>query len=145
MTDCILKDVDFTCQLLSAGPDNILENIKTTLNSLHENIDLTTADLSRQLRIAKRQISLTVGIADITEFWPLEKITRALSDFADRALQIATRHLIRDLANNGVIDVTSKDEPENDSGYIFRIFRRIFHRGEMITCNMFLCNIVYSI
>jgi glutamate-ammonia-ligase adenylyltransferase len=118
LTDCILKDVDFTCQLLSAGPDNILESIKTTLNSLHENIDLTTADLSRQLRIAKRQISLTVGIADITEFWPLEKITRALSDFADRALQIATRHLIRDLANNGVIDVTSKDEPENDSGYI---------------------------
>ena len=118
LTDCILKDFDFTCQLLSVGPDDILNQIEKTLNTLHQNPEITTAELSRHLRIAKRQISLAIGIADITNYWPLEKITGGLSNFADHALQITSRHLLRDLANKGLINTEHQDEPENDSGYI---------------------------
>ena len=118
LTDCILKNLNFACHLLSVGPDRVLEKIKTALSSVHANPEITTAELSHQLRLTKQKISLAVAIADITDFWSLEKITGTLSDFADRALQIASRHLIRALVTKGEIEVANPDKPENDFGFI---------------------------
>ena len=118
LTDCVLKEPDFTAHLLSAGPDQGLSTINTSLDAIFENLNTPRAELAKTLRIAKRRLSLAVGIADITDVWPLEKITGTLSDFADRALQIASRHLIVELAEKGAIEIADNDQPETGSGFI---------------------------
>ena len=43
----------------------------------------------RRLREARGQVALLVALADIAQLWPLERVTAALSDFADLALDEA--------------------------------------------------------
>ena len=44
-------------------------------------------DVLRVLRQAKADMHLTVALADLAGAWPLEAVTRALSDFADASVQ----------------------------------------------------------
>ncbi|MGH6953134.1 MAG: bifunctional [glutamine synthetase] adenylyltransferase/[glutamine synthetase]-adenylyl-L-tyrosine phosphorylase [Alphaproteobacteria bacterium] len=58
----------------------------------------------RLLRRSKRRVSLLVALADIGGAWPLERVTGALSEFADAALELATRHaLARAADGSGLI------------------------------------------
>ncbi|KAA5805160.1 bifunctional [glutamine synthetase] adenylyltransferase/[glutamine synthetase]-adenylyl-L-tyrosine phosphorylase [Alkalicaulis satelles] len=45
------------------------------------------ADVLRALREAKADLHLTVALSDLAGAWPLEAVTRALSDFADVSVQ----------------------------------------------------------
>ena len=45
-------------------------------------------------------------------------IALALSDFADAAIAVAARHLLRKIAKAGSITLPSADEPERGSGLI---------------------------
>jgi len=42
--------------------------------------------VAERLRAAKADVALIVALADLSGAWPLERVTRALSDFADAAL-----------------------------------------------------------
>ncbi len=46
---------------------------------------------ARSVREARGGVALTVALADLSGAWPLEKVTGALTDFADRALDFAIR------------------------------------------------------
>ena len=50
--------------------------------------------VSEKLRIAKRQFSLLVAIADISGAWDLDKIVTTLSDFADKTIDCSLSHLL---------------------------------------------------
>lgn len=52
--------------------------------------------VSRRLRLARRRISLLVAIGDLAGLLDLSAVTRALSDFADRALDLAIRTAIEE-------------------------------------------------
>lgn len=54
----------------------------------------STQELSVGLRQAKRRSALLIGLADLGGIWPLETITNALTDLADRAVQMSLSHLI---------------------------------------------------
>ncbi len=45
--------------------------------------------VARRLREARGRVALAVALADIAQAWPLERVTAALSDFADLALEEA--------------------------------------------------------
>lgn len=47
--------------------------------------------LARTLRQAKRRLALLTALADLGGAWPLEKVTAALTDFADAACQAGLR------------------------------------------------------
>jgi glutamate-ammonia-ligase adenylyltransferase len=53
------------------------------------------------LRQVKRQGALIAAVADIAGLWPLDRVTGALSDLADAALDYACAHLLRDAAQRG--------------------------------------------
>ncbi len=72
----------------------------------------------RELRIAKRRAHLTIAIADIVGIWPLKRITRALSDFADAAVAAATSYLLRQAHNGGELELPHPEQPALDSGLI---------------------------
>ncbi len=60
---------------------------------------------AERLRAAKRQVALLVALADLAGDWDLERVTRALSDFADAALDasIAAALAERDAPNAGFV------------------------------------------
>ncbi|MBM3604665.1 MAG: glutamine-synthetase adenylyltransferase [Alphaproteobacteria bacterium] len=53
--------------------------------------DLDAEALGIALRRAKRRVALQAALADLGGVWPLEQVTRALSDLADRAVDLALR------------------------------------------------------
>ena len=112
-----IKFIPFTVELFTQGPDKQFRHILDSLSGYRKKT-INTNDLSRILRIAKQQAALTVAVADITGVWELEKITRALSDFAQLALSVAASQLLRDGAAKGAFRLHNPDDPEDKSGLI---------------------------
>ncbi len=93
-------ETDALLNLLTQDIDSVFNNVVTgitpkALESLDE-VALMTA-----LRRARRQVALIVATADIAGLWPLEKVTAALTQFAEIALQSAVCHLLRNLVADG--------------------------------------------
>jgi glutamate-ammonia-ligase adenylyltransferase len=61
-------------------------------------------DVGERLRLARRDVALVVALADLAGIWPLERVTAALSDFADRSIDIAIAAALaeRGAANAGL-------------------------------------------
>lgn len=70
---------------------------------------LSSAALSPALRRAKRRIALLVGLADLGGVWPLEQVTKALTCFADRAVDLALRAHVRAEITRGRLPPTTAD------------------------------------
>lgn len=115
LADCALRQPGFLVDLLSAGPDEALRRLSAELSATHR-ASVSIADLMAGLRIAKRRAALTVALADIAALWPLERVTAALSDFAELALDLAARHLLREAASAGAFRLPHADDPARDSG-----------------------------
>ncbi|MDB6182404.1 putative nucleotidyltransferase substrate binding domain-containing protein [Paracoccus fistulariae] len=71
--------------------------------------DLDADDLSIALRRAKRRVALFSALADLGGVWPLEQVTTALSDLADRAVDLALRVHVAHEARRGKLPDTRAD------------------------------------
>ncbi|MCK5296710.1 MAG: glutamine-synthetase adenylyltransferase, partial [Alphaproteobacteria bacterium] len=117
LTQSILKEPAFFKKILSIKPDVLFTNlIEDTRKTLKKETDLSS--LMKKLRIFKRRAALLTALADISELWDIEKTTRAISDTADTALQIAVSYLLRTAAKKGEIVLRLPDNEEKDSGLI---------------------------
>ena len=74
--------------------------------------------LMAELRQLKRGAALTIAITDIAGLWPLTQTMEALSRFAEDALALATRHLLRAAAARGMLALRHADDPARDSGFV---------------------------
>ena len=72
----------------------------------------------RELRMTRRRVALLTGLADIAGHWPLDRITQALSDFADGALSATISHLLLQAADAGEIILADPYFPEDQCGYV---------------------------
>jgi glutamate-ammonia-ligase adenylyltransferase len=79
---------------------------------------LPEGELMARLRRAKADVSLLLGLADLGGWWHCEKVTAALSDFADAALRAACDHLILSLTNAGKVTPADRADPQKDCGLI---------------------------
>jgi glutamate-ammonia-ligase adenylyltransferase len=75
-------------------------------------------DAMRALRRGKAEAALLIALADIGGVWPVERVTRALTEFADAALRAAVRYLLRCAAAQGKFSAREPARPEEGSGYI---------------------------
>ncbi|MBX6367373.1 MAG: bifunctional [glutamine synthetase] adenylyltransferase/[glutamine synthetase]-adenylyl-L-tyrosine phosphorylase [Rhodospirillales bacterium] len=91
---CCLVEPGFLVRLVRDGPDATFAELEKALNSEDEAQE--RAELMRRLRIAKRRAALTIALADIGGIWPLERVTGALSRFAEGTIEAALRHLLPD-------------------------------------------------
>ena len=118
---CILSEPAFFQDLLTKDVDSVFS---TLLARLHPAEMLGSAGvrdeetLMQELRRAKRQAALAIALADISGAWPLEKVTLALSGFAQAALQASVSHLLRQGHDTGQITLPCPDRPETGSGLI---------------------------
>jgi glutamate-ammonia-ligase adenylyltransferase len=114
LTRLALRDPDVVIALMSEGPDASFAELLAMLNR-EEGGELQPALMTR-LRRAKRRAALIAGMADLAGFWPLESVTGALSGFAEAALRLALRHLLRAMAKLGQIRLADPDAPERECG-----------------------------
>ncbi len=115
LADCTLREPRFFFDLLANGPDQVFRGLLADLGATYQP-PTAIASLMAGLRIAKRRAALTIALADIGELWPLERVTRALSDFADLALDLAARCLLREAASAGAFRLHHPDDPTQESG-----------------------------
>ena len=113
LSHCLTRDVPFACRLLRDGPD---VTIGALLDEVRRPEASDTKSLMSALRIAKRRVALTIALADISALWPLERVTGALSDFADAAINAAVAHLLRE-ASGGAFRVPDPSDPCRGSGF----------------------------
>ena len=111
------RDADFTCRLFRDGPDAAFAEVLTAVNSVF-GATKDTGKVMEALREAKRHASLTIGVADITEVWNVDRVTLHLSDFADATISAATCHALRQAGDAGRIPLANPNDPEIRSGYV---------------------------
>src|SRR5258708_5847865 len=75
-------------------------------------------DAMRALRRGRAEAALLIALADIGGVWPVERVTRALTQLADAALRAAVRYLLRCAAALGKFSPRDPARPEEGSGYI---------------------------
>ncbi|WP_198376630.1 bifunctional [glutamine synthetase] adenylyltransferase/[glutamine synthetase]-adenylyl-L-tyrosine phosphorylase [Neoroseomonas rubea] len=85
--------------LAERGPDAMMGRVLDPLARIDP--DTPRAAVATTLRQAKRQGALVAAVADIAGLWPLDKVTGALSDLAEAAIDAACAHLLRDAAARG--------------------------------------------
>ncbi|HEY3916158.1 MAG TPA: bifunctional [glutamine synthetase] adenylyltransferase/[glutamine synthetase]-adenylyl-L-tyrosine phosphorylase [Stellaceae bacterium] len=93
LTQSCLKEPAFLIRLAEQGLDATFAEILAGLN--HE---LATsagrAAVMTALRVAKRRAALAIALADLAGVWELPRVTGALSEFAECALDIVVQHLL---------------------------------------------------
>ncbi|MBT6096229.1 MAG: bifunctional [glutamine synthetase] adenylyltransferase/[glutamine synthetase]-adenylyl-L-tyrosine phosphorylase [Rhodospirillaceae bacterium] len=117
LSQAVIRDPGFVCELLCAGPDKAFSQVLSNISDKSKE-SLNDNDIARILRVAKRRAAITIALADIAGLWPLEKITGTLSQFAGAALDLAVAHLLRQAAGQGAFELRHPDEPLKDSGFI---------------------------
>ncbi|MEM9780215.1 MAG: glutamine-synthetase adenylyltransferase, partial [Pseudomonadota bacterium] len=72
--------------------------------------DCTPAQLGSVLRQAKRRVALITALADLGGLWGLDEVMAALSDLADRALQLAVETLVQAAQEAGHLPPTDAQD-----------------------------------
>src|SRR5581483_10654152 len=76
------------------------------------------AAVMRVLRRGKAEAALLIALADVGGVWPLERVTRALTDLADATVAGAIRFLLRAAAAQGKLKLAKGATPEQGTGYV---------------------------
>ncbi|MCI0334807.1 MAG: hypothetical protein L0228_16460 [Planctomycetes bacterium] len=117
LSHCTLRDLAFLRDILEQGPDTCFTRLAARMKD--ELAQVRDRDLlMRELRITRRRVALLTGVADIAGHWPLDKVTHALSDFADGALSATISHLLLQAADAGEIILADPHFPEDQCGYV---------------------------
>ncbi|WP_293552601.1 bifunctional [glutamine synthetase] adenylyltransferase/[glutamine synthetase]-adenylyl-L-tyrosine phosphorylase [Parvibaculum sp.] len=101
LTRILRLNPDWLPRLLDEPPE---ETLAALIQRTYETSGLATqAELMRALRVAKSEAALLIALADVTGAWPLEKITEALTSFADATVVAGIEWLLRDAARRGQV------------------------------------------
>ena len=120
LTRCCIAEPATLLTLVRTGPYRTFAEIMRALNRQRDSEPPLSGDrpaLMKHLRMARRRVALTVAVADLTQWWPLERVTGALSAFAEAALDAALGHLLAAGAAAGEIDLPHPDLPARGSGF----------------------------
>ncbi len=109
---CVVRDAGFFQRLIEAGPAICLDAVAADLDIT----DPDQATVMRRLRVARRRAALAIAVADIAGAWPIDRVTGALSEFADAAIGHAVAHVLSAAAQAGELRVANRDDPQAGSG-----------------------------
>ena len=115
LTEALTAEPDLLHDLLRHGPDRTWEALEA------ETAAVDTADRTRLmagLRRIRRRVALLVGLADLGGTWPLERVTQALTRFADLAVQRTVEHLVQEACRRGELIVDDPAHAVAESGLV---------------------------
>jgi glutamate-ammonia-ligase adenylyltransferase len=124
----IFGNSPFLSQLLLAEPRLLQELTEEGLDSCFQSLcaglglppfwRVERAAVMAALRRARKRAALLIAIADLTGAWPLERVTGALSDFAEAALDAALNHLLLGMHGAEQLQLATMEQPVEGSGVV---------------------------
>jgi glutamate-ammonia-ligase adenylyltransferase len=106
----IRKEPELLESLDRSGADATLSGVMSRLTALE------FSELKPGLRRAKGQVALLAGLADLGGIWPLEKVTGALTELADKALDHGLKILVGREIGRGKLPGMSEADAETAAG-----------------------------
>jgi glutamate-ammonia-ligase adenylyltransferase len=107
----------FCLNLLEQGPDALWPEVSQPLtDSPIRPGSPNEATAKRAIRRTRRRAALLIAVADVTDTWPLPRVTRALSDNADQCAQYALALAVAELAARGRLTLADKSDPLAECG-----------------------------
>ena len=97
------KEAGWLPAALDRGGDDLVAQ------ALEGAAELDADALGPALRQAKRRVALLAGLADLGGVWPLERVTGALTELADRATDLALRAHLKREVDRGKLPATTAD------------------------------------
>ena len=94
LSHLLFRDVNFAGDLLSCPLEEIFNRTMKNLTELLPS-EKDIKQVMKILRQAKARIALIISFADLSGQWPLEIITRRLTEFAETAVALAVSHLLK--------------------------------------------------
>ena len=112
LAETALQNPTFMTDLWRDGPDAVVTRLAAELAEARAAArDGAKPDaVAATLRRLKRQQALAIAVADIAGVWPLEKITGALSAFADGCLDALTDAILLQLERDGQLAIGGNPE-----------------------------------
>ncbi|MFY0691369.1 MAG: glutamine-synthetase adenylyltransferase [Paracoccaceae bacterium] len=104
----LARERDWISQLEDSGAQALRDSVVSA--------PLEGSEIGAQMRQAKRRIALLTALADLGGVWPLEKVTQALTDLADRALQAALSQLVAAEIRRGKLPGLGEDDIATSGG-----------------------------
>jgi glutamate-ammonia-ligase adenylyltransferase len=101
LAELAARESEALMALAETGPDEAMAQAIDPLAALDP--AMPRAAVAAALRQAKRRGALAAAVADIAGLWPLERVTGAISDLAEAAIDAACAHLLREAAARGEI------------------------------------------
>jgi len=90
----LLNNAEFAAKLLSAPLEELFGDIIADLQQRLPQVT-ETGHVKKILRQAKARVALTISFADLSGKWPLQRITRRLTLFAETCVSLVVSHLLR--------------------------------------------------
>lgn len=117
LTQAALREAEYIRLFAELGADPAWDAFWTALGAelaqIRDQNSLMTA-----LRKAKRRAALLIALADISGAWPLARVTRALSDLAECAVDAALSFLLAQAHKAGDLQLPNPGAPLQGSGVI---------------------------
>ncbi|MBI3698850.1 MAG: bifunctional [glutamine synthetase] adenylyltransferase/[glutamine synthetase]-adenylyl-L-tyrosine phosphorylase [Afipia sp.] len=115
--DLIRLDPVRAVALLQCDPD---ARLSALVGSTRANVEAaaTEADAMMPLRQMKAEAALLIALCDIGGVWPVMRVTQALTEIADTAVQCALRFLLTQEVARGKLLPLDAARPEEGSGLI---------------------------
>ncbi|CAN5212095.1 bifunctional [glutamine synthetase] adenylyltransferase/[glutamine synthetase]-adenylyl-L-tyrosine phosphorylase [soil metagenome] len=116
LRDMILRDPAAAASILNADPEHALTRFCERLAE-DARAAKTEDGIKRVLRRARGQAALLIALADLSGVWNVDRVTGALTRFAESVLQAAVNWLLCDGARSGRVVVADTDHPARNCGY----------------------------
>ena len=110
----VVADAGRLARVLADDPQGRLSACLDTLEAADR--DASSAKLG--VRLAKQEVAVLVALADCGGVWGVEEVTAALTAFADRAVRVALRALLREAHRAGKLILPDSDNPEVGCGLV---------------------------
>lgn len=117
LTQAALREAETVRDFVLNGADSAWDAFRSGLKGQLAAISEQNALMSA-LRIAKRRAALLIALSDLAGAWPLEKVTRGLSDLAEIAVDAALSFLLAQAHKAGDLVLPYPDLPLQESGVI---------------------------
>jgi glutamate-ammonia-ligase adenylyltransferase len=105
LADLALRESPTLLRVMERGPDDAFALALDPLGRADPRA--TRPQVAALLRQAKRQAALIAATADLAGLWPLDRVTGALSDLAEAAVEHACAHLLREAQARGELKLSA--------------------------------------
>lgn len=100
LTGILRRHIDWIADILSGDADAIHTSILSDVRR-YKDEEVDDAILMRHLRVAREKNALLVAMADIAQIWDVTRVTMALADFCDAAVNAAIDNLLLQAVSSG--------------------------------------------